>query len=73
MISIEKEKNEYRGCLLCNVRGDNIFKIIVSNKLNAVEFEELHLCKDCCKELGGLLNLTQLKDFKMVSIDDVDK
>ena len=69
MISIEKEKNEYRSCLLCNTRGDNIFKIIVSNRLNAVEFEELHLCKDCCEELEGLLNLTQLKDFKMVSID----
>ena len=33
----------------------------------------INVTRSCCKELGGLLNLTQLKDFKMVSIDNIDK
>lgn len=68
MIKIEKDHTDF-NCQVCGVRGNDIYNITLQNKTLGVEF---HLCKDCCKELGGLLNLTQLKDFKMVSIDNID-
>lgn len=68
MIKIEKDKYDL-NCQVCNARGDNIYNVNLSNKRFGVE---LHLCKDCCKELRSLLKFTQLEDFKMVSIDNID-
>ena len=67
MIKIEKDHTDF-SCDVCKVRGNNIYNIILGNGL----LKELHLCKDCCKELRSLLKFTQLKDFKMVSIDNID-
>ena len=68
MIKIEKDHTGF-NCQVCGVRGNDIYNITLQNKTLGVEF---HLCKDCCKELEGLLKLTQHKDFKMVSIDNID-
>lgn len=69
MIKIEKDHTDF-NCEVCNVRGNNIYNIILENKRFRIE---LHLCRDCCKDLRNLLKFTQLEDFKMVSIDNIDK
>ena len=68
MIKVEKDHTDF-ACDVCKVRGDNIYNITLGKGL----LKELHLCKNCCKELRSLLKLTQLNGVKMVSIDDIDK
>ena len=70
MIKIEKDHTDF-NCQVCGVRGNGIYNITLLN--HNQQGAEIHLCKDCCKELRSLLKFTQLKEFKMVSIDDVDK
>lgn len=68
MIKIMKDHTDF-NCDVCNVRGNNIYNIILRNE----RFRELHLCKDCCKDLRNLLKLTQHDGVKMVSTDNIDK
>lgn len=51
--------------------NDRIYSVRVANKYDYGA--ELHLCNNCCKELGGLLTLTVTKGVKLVSIDNIDK
>ena len=69
MIKIEKDHTDF-NCQVCDVRGNSIHNITLQNKQFGVE---LHLCKDCCKELRSLLKFTQINGVKMISIDDIDK
>ena len=76
MITINKMTKEYCTCQVCgnNCKEDEklaVFAVNVANKYG--QGTELHLCKDCCKELRSLLKFTQINGVKMVSIDDVDK
>lgn len=75
MIKVYKPNKNYYACLVCGKRQSDSEE----QDIYAIEFLDrykqgtsLHLCKDCCKELSNLLKFTQLKDFKMVSIDDID-
>lgn len=75
MIKIYKPNKNYYSCQVCGCHKSEAEQ----NEVYAIELMNrngqgtgLHLCKDCCKELGGLLKLTQHKDFKMVSIDNID-
>lgn len=75
MIKVYKPNKNYFACLVCGKRqtdseAQDIFAIELSDRYK--QGTGLHLCKDCCKELSGLLKLTQHKDFKMVSIDNID-
>lgn len=69
MIKIEKDHTDF-NCQVCNVRGNNIYNISLQNERFGVE---LHLCRDCCKDLRNLLKFAQRDGVKMVSIDDIDK
>lgn len=69
MIKIEKDHTDF-NCQVCGVRGNGIYNITLQNKHFGTE---LHLCKDCCKELRSLLKFTQLNGVKMISIDELDK
>ena len=66
---IKIDKNHTDVCDVCNVRGNNIYNIIIGNERLRV----LHLCRDCCKDLRNLLKFTLRDGVKMVSIDNIDK
>jgi hypothetical protein len=69
MIKIEKYNGFYDSCQVChNMVG--IFDISFSDGRLGTE---IHLCKDCCKELRSLLKFTMTEGMKFVSIDNIDK
>jgi hypothetical protein len=75
MIKIYKPNKNYYSCQVCGchkaeAEQNEVYAIELMNRNG--QGTGLHLCKDCCKELSGLLKFTQLKDFKMVSIDNID-
>ena len=69
MIEIKKGSFNVR-CQSCSKEVE-LYTLHIQNKHKSGV--EISLCKDCCKELRSLLKFTQLKDFKMVNIDNIDK
>ena len=69
MIKIEKDHIGF-SCQICGVGGNNTYNITLQSERFGVE---LHLCRDCCKDLRNLLKFTRRDGVNMVSIDDIDK
>ena len=69
MISISKA-DSFTRCQCCG-KDKRISDVQILNPLR--QGVEIHLCKECCIEIGKLLVVSQEKDIKYVSVDDIDK
>lgn len=69
MISISKS-DEYTRCQCCG-KDKKISDVQILNPLR--QGVEIHLCKECCIEIGKLLVFSQGKGIKHVSVEDIDK
>lgn len=76
MIKIYKPTKDYYSCQICGCHSSvskhyEIYTIELMNRYG--QGIGLHLCKACCEDLQSLLEFTQSKDVKAVSIDEIDK